>query len=72
MVIGLCSCMTQQQPVADKIKKSYPHVDLVSAPISLYALPEMLYNVVHRRQGFDLSQGAGLLAGTCLSGGTDR
>ena len=63
MVIGLCGCMTQQQPVADKIKKSYPHVDLVFGTYLLYALPEMLYNVLSTGgRVFDLSQGAGLLA----------
>lgn len=63
MVIGLCGCMTQQQSVADKLKKSYPHVDLVFGTYLLYALPEMLYNVLSTGgRIFDLSEGAGLIA----------
>lgn len=63
MVIGLCGCMTQQQSVVDKLKKSYPHVDLVFGTYLLYALPEMLYNVLSTGgRIFDLSEGAGLIA----------
>ncbi|MEM1483538.1 tRNA (N6-isopentenyl adenosine(37)-C2)-methylthiotransferase MiaB [Oscillospiraceae bacterium PP1C4] len=43
MLIGLCGCMMQQQTVAEKIKKSYPHVDLVFGTHALYTLPELLY-----------------------------
>lgn len=43
MLIGLCGCMMQQQPVADKIKKSYPFVDLVFGTHALPKLPELLY-----------------------------
>ncbi|WP_341458327.1 tRNA (N6-isopentenyl adenosine(37)-C2)-methylthiotransferase MiaB [Anaerotruncus colihominis] len=43
MLIGLCGCMMQQQAVADKIKKSYPYVDLVFGTHALHTLPELLY-----------------------------
>ena len=29
MIIGLCGCMMQQEHISEKIKKSYPHVDIV-------------------------------------------
>ena len=28
LIAGICGCMAQQQSVADKIKKSYPYIDL--------------------------------------------
>ena len=43
MLIGLCGCMMQQQTVADKIKKSYPYVDLVFGTHALHTLPELLF-----------------------------
>ena len=29
LVIGVCGCMAQQQHIVDKLRKSYPYVDLV-------------------------------------------
>lgn len=43
MIIGLCGCMMQQQTVADRIKNSFSHVDLVFGTHALYTLPELLY-----------------------------
>ena len=44
MLIGLCGCMMQQQSAAEKIKQSYPYVDLVFGTHALHTLPELLYN----------------------------
>lgn len=43
LIIALCGCMMQQPTSADKIKKSYPHVDLVFGPHALWKFPEMLH-----------------------------
>ncbi|MCI8649230.1 MAG: tRNA (N6-isopentenyl adenosine(37)-C2)-methylthiotransferase MiaB [Anaerotruncus sp.] len=43
MIIGLCGCMMQQQQMADKIKRSYPYVDLVFGTHALLELPQLLY-----------------------------
>lgn len=43
MLIILCGCMTQQQSVADKIKKSYPYVDILFGTHKRYRLPEYIY-----------------------------
>lgn len=43
LMIGLCGCMVQQQAIADKIKRSYPYVDLVFGTHVLHHLPELLY-----------------------------
>ena len=43
MIIILAGCMTQQQHVADRIKKSYPHVDIVVGTNAYGELPRMIY-----------------------------
>ncbi len=43
MIIAVCGCMAQQQSVADKIKKSYPYVDILFGTHVTHMLPEMLY-----------------------------
>lgn len=56
MVIALCGCMVQQEHIADKIRKSYPYVDLVFGTHVLATLPEMLLRVLHeKKRVFNLS-----------------
>ncbi len=43
MIIAVCGCMAQQQKVADKIKKSYPYVDIVFGTHVLHKLPEFIF-----------------------------
>ncbi len=43
MIIALCGCMTQQQSVADKIRSSYPFVDIVFGTHFSHRLPEFVY-----------------------------
>ncbi len=43
MLIALCGCMTQQAVVLEKLRKSYPQVDLVFGTFNLGRLPELLY-----------------------------
>ena len=40
-IIAVCGCMVQQQHMAEKIKKSYPVVDLVFGPHELWRFPEL-------------------------------
>ncbi|MFZ2539903.1 MAG: tRNA (N6-isopentenyl adenosine(37)-C2)-methylthiotransferase MiaB, partial [Oscillospiraceae bacterium] len=56
MIIGLCGCMMQQEHISQKIKKSYPQVDIVFGTHVLTKLPQMIYNTLtsHKRQ-FDIS-----------------
>ncbi len=42
-IIILCGCMTQQQSVADKIKDSYPFVDILFGTKVIHRLPEFVY-----------------------------
>ncbi len=50
-IIAVCGCMVQQEHMTEKIKKSYPIVDLVFGPHELWRFPELLLQVLekHRR-----------------------
>ena len=48
-IIAVCGCMVQQEHMAQKIKKSYPVVDLVFGPHELWRFPQLLQQVM--RQG---------------------
>jgi len=45
-IIAVCGCMVQQEHMAEKIKKSYPIVDLVFGPHELWRFPELLKEVM--------------------------
>lgn len=49
-IIALCGCMVQQPKVAEKIKRSFRHVDLVFGPQSLWRFPEMLERILTERK----------------------
>lgn len=46
LIIALCGCMMQQEKVSERIKNSYPFVDLVFGTHVIHRLPEFLYNVL--------------------------
>ena len=48
-LICLCGCMAQQPQVAQKIRESYRHVDLVFGPHVLWKFPEMVHALLTRR-----------------------
>ena len=48
-IICLCGCMAQRPEVAEKVRQSYRHVDLVFGPQALWKFPELLYQVCTRR-----------------------
>ena len=45
MKIVLCGCMVQQQHVADRLRRSYPFVDLIFGTHVHHRLPEFLYRL---------------------------
>ena len=51
-IIAVCGCMVQQEHMAQKIKMSYPVVDLVFGPHELWRFPEHLKAVMdsHKRR----------------------
>ncbi|WP_019679059.1 tRNA (N6-isopentenyl adenosine(37)-C2)-methylthiotransferase MiaB [Ruminococcus flavefaciens] len=42
LIIGIAGCMTAQSHIAEKIKRSYPQVDIVLGTSAISALPELL------------------------------
>jgi tRNA-2-methylthio-N6-dimethylallyladenosine synthase len=44
-IIGICGCMVQQPTVLEKIKETFPQVDLVFGTHNLHQLPELLEQV---------------------------
>lgn len=68
MLIGLCGCMMQQNSVSEKIKKSYPYVDLVFGTHALHLLPELLFKRVsgEKRQFFNAESPGRIVEGLPL------
>ncbi len=63
MIIVLCGCMMQQPHVAERIKKSYPYVNLVFGTFAVHKLPSMLYTVLSRgKRVFEITPEDGSIA----------
>ncbi len=57
LIIALCGCMVQQKTVADRIRASYPHVNLVFGTHVINRFPELLYRTLTGgKRVFELSQ----------------
>ena len=62
-IICLCGCMAQEPQVAEKIRKSYHHVNLVFGPHALWRFPELLYRVmVEGKRVFEYTDEPGSIA----------
>ena len=46
MIVALCGCMMQQPHVSERIKKSYPFVNLVFGTFAIHRFPELMYRVL--------------------------
>ena len=56
LIAAICGCMAQQQSVADKIKKSYPYMDIVFGTQMFHRLPEFIYKRLNgSKRIFELS-----------------
>jgi tRNA-2-methylthio-N6-dimethylallyladenosine synthase len=63
VIIALCGCMMQQKHIADKIKESFPFVDLVFGTHVVHRLPELLLKaLIGRRRVFELPDIDGVIA----------
>ena len=52
-IVAVCGCMVQQEHMAQKLKMSYPVVDLVFGPHELWRFPELLKQVMDARERKD-------------------
>ena len=58
MKIVLCGCMMQEDAVLEKLKKSYPEVDLIFGTYNIYKFPELLWTMLETDdQIIDIWQG---------------
>lgn len=49
LFIGVCGCMPQQEGMAQKIKKSFPYVDLVIGTHNTHQLPDLIKKAAVRK-----------------------
>ena len=62
-IIALCGCMAQRAGVAEQIKNSYPHVDIVFGTHNLWRFPEILQTfMAKRKRMFEVSDSNGIIA----------
>lgn len=62
MIIALCGCMMQQKHISDKIKQSYPFVNLVFGTHAIHKLPELLFGVLcEKKRMFSVEDSAGVI-----------
>lgn len=63
VIIALCGCMMQQKHIAQKIKQSFPFVDLVFGTHVVHKFPELLYRALTgKRRVFELPDIDGVIA----------
>ncbi|MCD7723925.1 MAG: tRNA (N6-isopentenyl adenosine(37)-C2)-methylthiotransferase MiaB [Clostridiales bacterium] len=63
VVIACCGCMMQQEHIANKIKKSFPFVDLVFGTHVIHCLPQLLYSVLsEKKRVFETPDADGVIA----------
>ena len=63
MIIALCGCMMQQTHVWERIRKSYPYVNIVFGTFAVHKLPEMLYKTLRSgKRVFETAEGTGEIA----------
>ncbi|MBR5273557.1 MAG: tRNA (N6-isopentenyl adenosine(37)-C2)-methylthiotransferase MiaB [Clostridia bacterium] len=63
LIIALCGCMMQQPHIAEKIKKSFPYVDLVFGTHVIHKLPEYIFSLLNdRNRIFSIPDEEGVIA----------
>lgn len=63
MIIALCGCMMQQKHVWERIKRSYPYVNLVFGTFAIHRVPELLYKVLRSgKRVFETEETDGAIA----------
>lgn len=63
LIIALCGCMMQQAHIADKIKNSYPFVNLVFGTHVTHKLPELMFRLLTgKKRVFCIEESDGVIA----------
>ena len=50
LIIGLCGCMANQKHVVEKLRRSYPYVDLVFGVDGIDTLPQLIAQKLHKHK----------------------
>lgn len=62
-IIAICGCMMQQPHIAEKMKKSYPYVNLVFGTHVTYKFPQFIYTVLTKKgRVYDITDCDGVIA----------
>ncbi len=62
-IIAICGCMTQQKHIADRIKESYLHVDIVFGTYGVSKLPQMIESALaYKKRSFSLQDDSDLMS----------
>ena len=62
-LIAVCGCMVQQPQMAEKIKRSFRHVDMVFGVHALVRFPELFYRALtEKKRIFDIEKSDGVIA----------
>lgn len=57
MILALCGCMAGEQNVINKIKKSYPYVDIIFGTSAINELPKLIHEVLNgKKHAFDTNE----------------
>ena len=63
MIIAVCGCMTEQEHIVSRIKRSFPHVDLVFGTNALHTLPELIFGqLCDKKRVFSVPKSDGVIA----------
>ncbi len=50
MLIGVCGCMVQQEHITEKMRRSYPNVDIIFGTHVLHTMPQIIYEALTTRK----------------------
>ena len=63
LIIAVCGCMVQQEHMTEKLRRSYPYVDLVFGTHALWRFPQLLYQrLTQDKRVFDIADEPGRIA----------
>lgn len=63
MIIAVCGCMVQQEHIAEKLKKSFPHIDLIFGTHVLHTLPQLIYEkLITKERRISIPNSDGIIA----------
>lgn len=63
MIIAVCGCMVQQEHIAEKLRQSYPFVDIVFGTYAAPRFPQLIYeHMTRKKRLFDIGGGEGCMA----------